>query len=127
MKIVNQSLAHALMNLGYDESKTRQIIDYVLANDTIEGAPFLKDEHLSVFDCATNAKNGLRSIHYLGHVRMMAAAQPFISGAISKTVNLPESATIEDVIDTYMDSWKMGLKAIAIYRDNSKGSQPLNT
>ena len=127
LKIVNQSLAHALMNLGYDESKTRQIIDYVLANDTIEGAPFLKDEHLSVFDCATNAKNGLRSIHYLGHVRMMAAAQPFISGAISKTVNLPESATIEDVIDTYMDSWKMGLKAIAIYRDNSKGSQPLNT
>ena len=127
LKIVNQSLAHALMNLGYDESKTRQIIDYVLANDTIEGAPFLKDEHLSVFDCATNAKNGLRSIHYLGHVRMMAAAQPFISGAISKTVNLPESATIEDVIDTYMDSWKMGLKAVAIYRDNSKGSQPLNT
>ena len=127
IKIVNQSLNHALLNLGYSMSETKEIIDFVLTNDTIEGAPHLKDEHFSVFDCATNAKNGIRSIHYLGHVRMMSAAQPFISGAISKTVNLPESASIEDVMDTYIDAWKMGLKAIAIYRDNSKGSQPLNT
>ena len=102
-------------------------MDYVLANDTIEGAPYVTEEHQNVFDCATNAKNGTRSIHYLGHVRMMASAQPFISGAISKTVNLPESATGEDVMNTYLDAWRTGLKAIAIYRDNSKGSQPLNT
>lgn len=127
LKIVNQSLRHALVNLGYAENEVKKIVDFVLTNDTIEGAPYLKEEHMSVFDCATNAKNGLRSIHYLGHVRMMAAAQPFISGAISKTVNLPESASIEDVMNTYVDSWKMGIKAIAIYRDNSKGSQPLNT
>ena len=127
LKIVNQSLKHALLNLGYDDDQTRGITDYVLANDTIEGAPNIKDEHFNVFDCATNTKNGTRSIHYLGHVRMMAAAQPFISGAISKTVNLPESATVEDVMNTYLDAWRLGLKAIAIYRDNSKGSQPLNT
>lgn len=127
LKIVNQSLPYALLNLGYGENETREIMDYVIANDTIEGAPHMKSEHLDVFDCATNAKNGVRSIHYLGHVRMMAAAQPFISGAISKTVNLPENATVEDVINTYIDSWKMGIKSIAIYRDNSKGSQPLNT
>lgn len=127
LKIVNQSLHHALLNLGYSDLETREIINFILTNDTIEGAPHIKSEHMSVFDCATNAKNGTRSIHYLGHVRMMAAAQPFISGAISKTVNLPESASIEDIMNTYIDSWKMGLKSIAIYRDNSKGSQPLNT
>lgn len=127
LKIINQSVPQALLNLGYEKNEIKEIMDFILANDTIEGAPHLKEEHLNVFDCATNAKKGTRSIHYLGHVRMMASAQPFISGAISKTVNLPESATIEDVMNTYIDSWKMGLKAIAIYRDNSKGSQPLNT
>ncbi|HEY4521767.1 MAG TPA: vitamin B12-dependent ribonucleotide reductase [Candidatus Paceibacterota bacterium] len=127
LKIINQSVSYALLNLGYSQNETREIMEYILANDTIEGAPYIKEEHMNVFDCATNAKKGVRSIHYLGHVRMMSAAQPFISGAISKTVNLPESATVEDVTNTYMDAWKMGLKAIAIYRDNSKGSQPLNT
>lgn len=127
LKIVNNSLNHALLNLGYSENETQEIINYVSVNDSIEGAPHLKEEHLSVFDCATNSQKGVRSINYLGHVRMMSAAQPFISGAISKTVNLPESATVEDVMNTYIDAWKMGLKAIAIYRDNSKGSQPLNT
>ncbi len=127
IKIVNRSLEPALMNLGYSGPESKEIMDYVLKNDGIEGAPYLQEKDFAVFDCATNAPGGKRSIHYSGHVRMMAAAQPFLSGAISKTVNLPESATIDDVMHTYIDAWKMGLKAIAIYRDNSKGSQPLNT
>ncbi len=127
IKIVNRSLESALTNLGYSEKEAKEIIEYVLKNDSIEGAPHIKEEDLPVFDCATNTLGGKRSIHYLGHIRMMAAAQPFISGAISKTVNLPESATIEEVMNTYIDAWKLGIKAIAIYRDNSKGSQPLNT
>ncbi|MEK9175508.1 MAG: vitamin B12-dependent ribonucleotide reductase, partial [Patescibacteria group bacterium] len=127
LKLVNQSVEPALHYLGYTEAEKKEIINYIMANDTIEGAPYIKDNDMPVFDCATNAPGGKRSIHYLGHIRMMAAAQPFISGAISKTVNLPESATIEDIIDTYTEAWKMGLKAIAIYRDNSKGTQVLNT
>ena len=127
LKISNTAVEAALRKLGYAETETKAIMDYLLANDTIEGAPFLKEEHLPVFDCATNAAKGTRSIHYLGHIRMMSAAQPFISGAISKTVNLPESATTEDIMNTYIEAWKLGLKAIAIYRDNSKGAQPLNT
>jgi len=127
LKISNTAVEPALRKLGYAETETKAIMDYLLANDTIEGAPFLKEEHLPVFDCATNAAKGTRSIHYLGHIRMMSAAQPFISGAISKTVNLPESATTEDIMNTYIEAWKLGLKAIAIYRDNSKGAQPLNT
>lgn len=127
LKIVNTAVEPGLKRLGYNDLERKEIMDYVLANDTIEGAPHLKDTDLPVFDCATNAPGRSRSIHYLGHIRMMSAAQPFISGAISKTVNLPASATIEDIMNTYTEAWKLGLKAIAIYRDNSKGSQPLNT
>ncbi len=127
IKIVNRTVEPALLNLGYSDREAREIMEYILAHDSIEGAPHIQEKDLPVFDCATNAPGGKRAIHYLGHVRMMAAAQPFISGAISKTVNLPESATIEDIAETYIEAWRLGLKAIAIYRDNSKGSQPLNT
>ena len=131
LKIVNTSVELALQKLGYSDREVKEIMDYILAHDSIEGgerrAPHLKEIDLPVFDSATNAPGGKRSIHYLGHIRMMASTQPFISGAISKTVNLPETATIEDIMNIYIEAWKMGLKAIAIYRDNSKGSQPLNT
>jgi ribonucleoside-diphosphate reductase alpha chain len=127
IKIVNNTTREALTNLGYSEDKTQAIIDYIDAEETIEGAPGLADAHLPVFDCAFRAANGTRSIHYQGHIRMMAAAQPFISGAISKTVNLPPEASIEDVQDAYMEAWKQGLKAIAIYRDGCKRTQPLST
>ena len=127
IKIVNNTLSEALTKLGYDEQQKKSIVDYVDQEETIEGAPGLKDEHLAVFDCAFRAANGTRSIHYLGHIRMMSAVQPFISGAISKTVNLPPEATIEDVQDAYMEAWKDGLKAIAIYRDGCKRTQPLST
>ena len=127
IKIVNNTTREALAKLGYDEEQSKAIIDYIDTEETIEGAPGLNDEHLPVFDCAFRAANGTRSIHYQGHIRMMAAAQPFISGAISKTVNLPPEATIEDVQDAYMEAWKQGLKAIAIYRDGCKRTQPLST
>ncbi|HBB54163.1 TPA: hypothetical protein DCZ79_01550 [Candidatus Nomurabacteria bacterium] len=127
LKIANTSVEPALKNLGYKEQEVKEIMDYILAHDGIEGAPHLKEKDIAVFDCAVNAPGGKRAIHYSGHIRMIAAAQPFISGAISKTVNLPESATVEDIMNTYIDAWKMGLKAIAIYRDKSKGAQPLNT
>ncbi|HEY3413071.1 MAG TPA: vitamin B12-dependent ribonucleotide reductase [Armatimonadota bacterium] len=127
LKIVNQTVPEALKHLGYDGDTVSAIIDYIDQNDTIEGAPGLNDEHLPVFDCAFKPANGLRSIHYMGHVRMMAAAQPFISGAISKTVNMPNTATAEEIAHTYMEAWKLGLKSIAIYRDGCKRTQPLNT
>ena len=127
MKIVNQTVDLALENLGYSASEREAILAFVDENDTIEGAPGLKDEHLPVFDCAFKPFNGRRSIHHMGHILMMAACQPFISGAISKTVNLPEHATPEDIADAYMQGWKSGLKAVAIYRENSKRSQPLST
>lgn len=127
MKIVNQTVPEALARLGYTEAEAQVILEYIDANDTIEGAPGLRDEHLPVFDCAFKPFNGERSISHMGHIRMMAACQPFISGAISKTVNLPESATVEDIADAYMKSWELGLKAVAIYRENSKRSQPLST
>ena len=127
IKIVNGTTREALANLGYNDEQTQAIIDYIDTEETIEGAPGLADAHLPVFDCAFRAANGTRSIHYQGHIRMMAAAQPFISGAISKTVNLPPEATIEDVQDAYMEAWKQGLKAIAIYRDGCKRTQPLST
>ena len=127
LKMINTSLERALNRLGYSDKEIKEIMDYILSNDRIEGAPHLKEKDLPVFDCAVNAPGGKRAIHYLGHVRIMAAVQPFVSGAISKTVNLPESATVEDVMNTYIDAWKMGLKAIAIYRDKSKGVQPLST
>ncbi|MEK7525584.1 MAG: vitamin B12-dependent ribonucleotide reductase [Patescibacteria group bacterium] len=127
LKLVNGQVPAALEKLGYTEDQVNDITSYLMENDTIEGAPHLKDEDLPVFDCAFKADKGSRSISYMGHLRMMAAAQPFISGAISKTINLPSNATREDVADAFMHGWKLGLKAIAIYRDGSKGLQPLNT
>ena len=126
-KLVNGTVPEALRFLGYTEVEARAILAYIVQTDTIEGAPHLKEEHLPVFDCAFKAKNGTRTIHYMGHVRMMAAVQPFLSGAISKTVNMPESATVEEIERVYMEGWKLGLKAIAIYRDGSKRQQPLTT
>ena len=127
LKIVNQGVLNALRKLGYEARQAEEIVAYIDEHETIEGAPHLKDEHLAVFDCAFKPANGSRSIHYNGHLKMMAAVQPFISGAISKTVNMPEASTPEEIANVYIDGWKMGLKAIAVYRDNSKRSQPLNT
>ncbi len=127
IKIVNNTVPEALMRLGHSESEIKEILAYIDETDTIEGAPYVKDDQLAVFDCAFKAKNGTRTIHYMGHVRMMAAVQPFVSGAISKTVNMPHEATVEDVEEVYMESWKMGLKAVAIYRDGSKRQQALTT
>ena len=127
IKIVNNTLEEALARLGYDHEHRKQVIEYVDQEETIEGAPGLKDEHLPVFDCAFRAANGTRSIQAMGHIRMMAAAQPFLSGAISKTVNLPADASVEDVEAAYLEAWKHGLKAIAIYRDGCKRTQPLST
>ncbi len=127
IKIVNNTVPLALRRLNYTEGEVNDIIDYVDEKGTIEGAPGFKPEHLPVFDCAFRALNGTRSIHYSGHVRMMGAVQPFLSGAISKTVNLPPDATPEEIAGVYMDGWKQGLKAIAIYRDGCKRTQPLNT
>ncbi len=127
LKIVNTTVPVALRKLGYDEVKVKEIVEYIDENDTIEGAPHLADDHLKVFDCAFKPVNGARSIAPMGHVRMMAAVQPFISGSMSKTVNLPTDATAEDIQQTYMESWKLGLKCIAIYRDGCKRSQPLST
>ncbi len=127
LKIVNQTVPAALRNLGYDESEIKTIVDYIDKNDTIEGAPGLHDDHLPVFDCAFKAMNGTRSIHHMGHIKMMAATQPFISGAISKTVNMPQDCTANEIYDAYLQSWKMGVKAVAIYRDGSKRTQPLST
>src|SRR5437016_1269685 len=127
LKIVNTTVPAALRKLGYDEIKVKEIVEYIDENDTIEGAPHLQDEHLKVFDCAFKPVKGMRSIAPMGHVRMMAAVQPFISGSMSKTVNLPTDATVEDIQQTYMESWKLGLKCIAIYRDGCKRSQHLST
>ncbi|MFN8389200.1 MAG: vitamin B12-dependent ribonucleotide reductase [Bdellovibrionota bacterium] len=127
LKIVNNSVPRALRKLGYAEDQVQRIVEFIDEHDTIEGAPDLKAEHLPVFDCAFKPVKGTRSIHYSGHIRMMAASQPFVSGAISKTVNLPENASVEDIFQAYTEAWKLGLKAIAIYRDNSKRSQPLAT
>jgi ribonucleoside-diphosphate reductase alpha chain len=127
LKIVNQTVPTALRKLGYTPDEVEAIVAYVNERETIEGAPGLKPEHLPVFDCAFKPVNGERSIHYMGHVRMMAAVQPFLSGAISKTVNMPEAATAAEIEQVYLEGWKSGLKAIAIYRDNSKRSQPLMT
>ena len=127
LKIVNQTVPAALRKLGYSPTEVEEIVAYVNERETIEGAPGLKPEHLPVFDCAFKPVNGERSIHYMGHVRMMGAIQPFLSGAISKTVNMPEAATAEEIETVYLEGWKLGLKAIAIYRDGSKRSQPLST
>jgi ribonucleoside-diphosphate reductase alpha chain len=127
LKIVNQTVPAALRKLGYGAEEVDEILAYLTEHETIEGAPHLKPQHLPVFDCAFKPANGERSIHYMGHVRMMGAIQPFISGAISKTVNMPEAATAEEIEKVYLEGWKLGLKAIAVYRDNSKRSQPLST
>ncbi len=138
LKIVNQTVTEAAHNLGYNDEEITKIIAHIDAHDTIEdavnpdtgeiiAASPLKAEHLAIFDCAFKPMKGSRSLHYRGHLRMMAAAQPFLSGAISKTVNMPHSATPEEIMETYIEGWKLGLKAIAIYRDGSKRSQPLNT
>ena len=127
MKIVNRTLRPALERLGYTPDEVDAIARYVDENDTIEGAPSLRVEHLPVFDCAFKPVNGKRCIHYKAHLKMMAAVQPFLSGAISKTVNVPNNVSINEIMQMYLDGWKMGLKAVAIYRDGSKRTQPLNT
>src|SRR6202022_3896111 len=126
-KIVNGTVPQALRKLGYDEAQVRDIIEYIDEHDTIEGAPERQDQHLRVFDCAFKPMNGRRSIAPMGHVRMMAGVQPFISGSQSKTVNLPHEATVEEIESVYLESWKLGLKCIAIYRDGCKRSQPLSS
>ncbi len=127
IKIVNNTVPQALIKLGYTPEEVEQIVSHIDSTGTIEGAPNLKPEHLAVFDCSFRPQNGTRSIHYMGHLRMMAAVQPFISGAISKTINMPEESTVEDIMDAYIESWRLGLKAVAIYRDNSKKVQPLSS
>ena len=127
LKIINNTVPRALKRLGYDIKQSQEIVEYIEEHETIEGAPHVKDDDLAVFDCAFKAEKGSRTIHYMGHVKMMGAVQPFISGAISKTINMPNDATVEDIMHAYMESWKLGLKAIAIYRDGSKRTQPLNT
>jgi ribonucleoside-diphosphate reductase alpha chain len=126
IKIVNNTVPGALFKLGYTHEQTDAIVSYVDATGTIEGAPHVKDEHLAVFDCSFKPAKGTRSIHYMGHLKMMAAAQPFISGAISKTVNLPNAATVDDISEAFIQAWKLGLKAVAVYRDGCKQSQPLS-
>ncbi len=127
IKIVNRTIPESLVMLGYSKEEQKEILAYIEENDTIENAPHIKPEHLSVYDCAFKAAKGTRTIHYMGHVKMMAAVQPFISGAISKTVNMPHDATVEDIEEVYNQGWKLGLKAIAIYRDGSKRQQALTT
>jgi ribonucleoside-diphosphate reductase alpha chain len=126
-KIVNNSVPLALKKLGYDIEAIQKIVDYINQNDTIEGCPDLEKDHLPVFDCAFKPVKGERSIEYMGHIKMMAAAQPFLSGAISKTVNMPSGATVEEIEEAYIEAWRLGLKAIAVYREGCKRSQPLST
>ena len=127
LKIVNRTVPMALKTLGYDDPSIAKILDHVDTQDTIEGAPGLKDEDLAVFDCAFTPQRGTRSIAWKGHVRMMSAVQPFLSGAISKTINMPRESTASDIREAYLDGWHSGLKAVAIYRDGSKESQPVST
>jgi len=127
LKLVNGSVPSALRRLGYSETESGAITTYIEQSGTIEGAPGIKNEDLAVFDCAFKPQNGTRTIHHMGHIKMMGAVQPFISGAISKTVNLPETASVDEVSEAYVEAWKHGLKAIAIYRDGSKKVQPVNT
>jgi ribonucleoside-diphosphate reductase alpha chain len=126
IKIVNNTVPEALLKLGYTPEQSSEIVSHIDKQGTVEGAPHIKPEHLPVFDCSLAPAGGGRSISWTGHVKMMAATQPFLSGAISKTINMPEESTIDDISQAYLLSWKMGLKAVAIYRDNSKRSQPLS-
>ena len=127
MRIVNQTVSMALDRLGYSDEHVKEIVEYVDEHETIEGAPHLAPDHLAVFDCAFKPANGQRSIQHMGHVKMIGATQPFISGAISKTINVPKEATIEQIEQAYVDAWRLGTKAVSIYRDGSKRTQPLNT
>jgi ribonucleoside-diphosphate reductase alpha chain len=127
LKIVNGTVPRALKRLGYDSREIQEIVEYLDEHETIEGAPHLSDAHLPVFDCAFKPRSGSRTIHHNGHLKMMGAVQPFISGAISKTINMPAEATVDEVAEAYVTAWKLGLKAVAIYRDGSKRTQPLNT
>ena len=127
MKIVNHTVPLALSRLGYSDDQVNDIVKYIDEQETIEGAPHIGTDHLAVFDCAFKAANGSRSIHYMGHVKMIGATQPFISGAISKTINVPTEATTDDITQAYVDAWRLGTKAVSIYRDGSKRTQPLNT
>jgi ribonucleoside-diphosphate reductase alpha chain len=127
MKIVNGTVPMALEKLGYTQAQVKDVVGYIDEHETIEGAPHLKDKDLAVFDCAFKPARGERSIHYMGHIKMIGAVQPFISGAISKTVNVPKSATVEEIEQAYIDAWRLGAKAVSIYRDGSKRTQPLNT
>ncbi len=127
MKIVNQTVESALERLGYTPAERSRILEAIEETGTIEGAPGLRDEHLPVFDCSFTPAGGARSIHYTGPLRMMAAVQPFLSGAISKTINMPSPVTVEEITDAYLAAWKLGLKAVALYRDGSKRTQPLST
>jgi ribonucleoside-diphosphate reductase alpha chain len=127
IKMINNTVAEALSRLGYHDEEQQAILQYLEAHDTVEGAPFLKEQDLAVFDCAFAPKNGKRVIHYMGHLKMMAAVQSFLSGGISKTVNVPHDITVDEITDVYMAAWKLGVKAVAIYRDGSKQVQPLTT
>ena len=127
LTIVNNTVARSLKRLGYDARETQEIVEYIDEQGTIEGAPHLREDDLPVFDCAFKPANGSRSIHYMGHIRMMGATQPFISGAISKTINMPMDASVDEIAKAYVEAWKLGVKAVAIYRDGSKRTQPLST
>ena len=127
MKLVNNTVPMALRHLGYEEAQVDAIVVYIDEHETIEGAPHLDPKHLAVFDCAFKPARGSRSIHYMGHIKMIGATQPFISGAISKTINVPTDAQVEDIEQAYIDAWRLGTKAVSIYRDGSKRTQPLNT
>jgi ribonucleoside-diphosphate reductase alpha chain len=127
MKIVNQTVPMALARLGYSAQQVKEIVEYIDEHETIEGAPHIKDADLAVFDCAFKPFKGQRSIQYMGHIKMMGAVQPFLSGAISKTVNVPKDASVADIQEAYVESWRLGAKAVSIYRDGSKRTQPLNT
>ena len=126
-KLVNRTVPMALERLGYSADDIKEICDYIDEHETIEGAVKLNPDHLAVFDCAFKPRDGKRFIHYLAHLKMMAAVQPFISGAISKTINMPNESTTEEIMEAYMEGWKLGLKAVAIYRDGSKKLQPVST
>jgi ribonucleoside-diphosphate reductase alpha chain len=127
LKIVNGTVPRALKRVGYDSKEIQEIVEYLDEHETIEGAPHLADAHLAIFDCAFKPRAGSRTIQYLGHLKMMGAVQPFISGAISKTVNMPSEVTVDEVAEAYVTAWRLGVKAVAIYRDGSKRTQPLNT
>jgi ribonucleoside-diphosphate reductase alpha chain len=127
LKIVNHTVPRALKRLGYDVKQIQDIMEHIEEHETIEGAPHLRDDDLPVFDCAFKPQNGSRTIHYMGHLKMMGAVQPFISGAISKTINMPSDVSVDEIMQAYIEGWKSGVKAVAIYRDGSKRTQPLNT